>query len=71
MDQTNFAYGQAELTIGNVLALTDGSMRGVLSPAAVQKIRSSEQKVSGHRVAVGFGLWDQHGFWHFGQHEDL
>jgi histidine ammonia-lyase len=64
MEQKNFAYGQAELTIGNVLALADGSVRGLLSPAAVQKIRSSEQKVANivgqsasvYGINTGFGI---------------
>jgi histidine ammonia-lyase len=64
MDQKNFAYGQAELTIGNVLALADGSVRGLLSQTAVQKIRSSEQKVANivgqsasvYGINTGFGI---------------
>jgi histidine ammonia-lyase len=64
MDQKNFAYGQAELTIGFVLALADGSVRGSLSQAAVQKIRSSEQKVANivgqsasvYGINTGFGI---------------
>jgi len=64
MDQTNFAYGQAELTIRKVMALANGSARGVLSEGAVQKIRSSEQKVaeivrhsaSVYGINTGFGI---------------
>jgi len=64
MVQTNFAYGQAELTIGMVLALTDGSVRGVLSERAVEKVRASEKKVteivrsdtSVYGINTGFGI---------------
>ena len=64
MRQTSFEYGQGVLDIGNVLALAEGSIQGSLTPAVIQKIRSSEQKVAdivGHSASVygintGFGI---------------
>ena len=64
MHQTSFEYGREVLTIGNVLALAGGSMRGSLSPGVIQKIRSSEQKVrdivcqqaSVYGINTGFGI---------------
>ena len=64
MHQTSFEYGQGVLGIGNVLALAEGSIQGSLTPAVIQKIRSSEQKVAdivGHSASVygintGFGI---------------
>src|SRR5579863_1532927 len=64
MDQKNFAYGEAALTMGNVLALAAGSVRGTLSPTVVQKIRASEQRVadiaggsaSVYGINTGFGI---------------
>jgi histidine ammonia-lyase len=62
--QTSFEYGRDVLDIGNVLALTSGSIRGSLSPGVIQKIRSSEQKVrdivsqpaSVYGINTGFGI---------------
>src|SRR5580658_4309858 len=64
MHQTSFEYGQGVLDIGNVLALAEGSIQGSLTPAVIQKIRSSEKKVAdivGHSASVygintGFGV---------------
>ncbi len=46
MSQTNFVYGQDQLTIERVLALVRAPERGVLSPAVIRKVRASEQKVA-------------------------
>ena len=64
MHQTSFEYGQGVLDIGKVLALAEGSIQGSLTPAVIQKIRSSEKKVAdivGHSASVygintGFGI---------------
>jgi histidine ammonia-lyase len=59
-----FNYGTDQLSIGKVIALTKGSMRGVLSTEAVNKIRTSQkyiQDVVGNNkmvygVNTGFGI---------------
>src|SRR5580692_2197358 len=64
MIQTSFCYGQERLDMANVLALAGGSAKGILSAAAVQKIRSSEGKVadivsrqaSVYGINTGFGI---------------
>jgi histidine ammonia-lyase len=64
MHQKSFEYGQGVLDIGKVLALAEGSIQGSLTPAVIQKIRSSEKKVAdivGHSASVygintGFGI---------------
>ena len=64
MHQTSFEYGSGVLDIGKVLALAEGSIQGSLTPAVIQKIRSSEKKVAdivGHSASVygintGFGI---------------
>jgi histidine ammonia-lyase len=64
MHQTSFEYGRDVLDIGNVLALTDCSILGSLSPGVTQKIRASEQKVrdivcqsaSVYGINTGFGI---------------
>jgi histidine ammonia-lyase len=64
MVQTNFAYGQAELTVGKVLALSAGAARGVLSEQVVQRVRASEKKVTEivgsdmtvYGINTGFGI---------------
>jgi histidine ammonia-lyase len=64
MHQTSFEYGRDILDVGDVLALTNGSVRGGLSPGVIQKIRASEQKVrdivsqpaSVYGINTGFGI---------------
>src|SRR5215472_13902523 len=59
-----FNYGVDQLSIGKVMALAKGSMKGVLSTAAVNKVRTSQkyiQDVVGNSkmvygVNTGFGI---------------
>jgi len=64
MVQPIFVYGQDVLDMGKVLAVADGSARGVLSPEVKAKVRSSERKVldiagtpaSVYGINTGFGI---------------
>lgn len=59
-----FNYGIDELSIGKVIALTKGSMKGVLSTAAINKIRNSQKHIQDvvennktvYGVNTGFGI---------------
>jgi histidine ammonia-lyase len=59
-----FSYGIDTLTIGWVTALANGSGKGILSPAAIQKIRTAQQYVADivsqnttvYGINTGFGI---------------
>jgi histidine ammonia-lyase len=60
----SFHYGIDELTIGKTIALANGSLKGVVSPAATAKIRASQECVEQivrnnttvYGVNTGFGI---------------
>jgi histidine ammonia-lyase len=60
----SFSYGIDTLSIGKATALAAGSGKGILSPAAVQKIRTSQQYVADivsqnttvYGINTGFGI---------------
>ncbi|HTR31925.1 MAG TPA: histidine ammonia-lyase [Puia sp.] len=64
MHQTSFGYGRESLSIGKVMALANGSAKGVLSADIRRKIQASEQKVAGivgqsasvYGINTGFGI---------------
>jgi histidine ammonia-lyase len=58
MAETYFAYGKDVLDIATVLALTDGSTHGALTADVIERIRSSEQKVTdiARRQALVYGI---------------
>ena len=59
-----FNYGLDTLTIGKTIALANGSLKGLLSPEAIKRIRASQQHVSDivgnnttvYGVNTGFGI---------------
>src|ERR1700722_16888734 len=64
MAETYFAYGKDVLDIAKVLALTDGISHGALTAEVVERIRSSERKVTDivgrqalvYGINTGFGI---------------
>jgi len=62
--KNSFQYGIDELTIGRAIALANNSLKGILSPKAVEKIRTSQQhvrdivdrKMTAYGVNTGFGI---------------
>jgi histidine ammonia-lyase len=59
-----FKYGVDSLTVGNAIRIENGSLKASLSPAAIEKVRSSEESVNQiielgstvYGINTGFGI---------------
>jgi len=64
MNATSFLYGEDTLDISKVMAMAGGSLSGHLSPEALEKVKVSQQYVSGivkrnvtvYGINTGFGI---------------
>jgi histidine ammonia-lyase len=62
--KSQFEYGIDEMTIGTAIGLANGRIKGALSPAAVKKIKTSQQHVTDivdrsitvYGINTGFGI---------------